>query len=232
MDYKKEFEEKLGFFNIIILILTIYVLLALLIETVFVLPTETTKLLKFIDNLICLVFFIDFLRRFIKAENKIKFMRWGWIDLISSIPVIDYFRAGRLLRLIRLIRIVRAFRSSKELVTHVFKNKAKGAFTSVSIFAILLIIFSSIAILQVENTENGNIKSAEDAIWWAYVTITTVGYGDKFPVTTEGRLIAVILMTAGVGLFGTFTAYASSWFVEENGNKNEKEAEVHNEHLK
>ena len=50
-------------------------------------------------------------------------------------------------------------------------------------------------------------KSAENAIWWADVTITTVGYGDKFPVTTEGRLIAVVLMTAGVGLFGTFTAY-------------------------
>ena len=229
MENKIEIEEKLGFFNIIILVLTIYVLLALFIETIFVLPTETSKLLKFIDHLICFLFFVNFLRRFLKAKNKLKFMRWGWIDLISSIPVVDYFRAGRLLRLIRLVRIVRAFRSSKELVTHVFKNKAKGAFTSVAIFAILLIIFSSIAILQVENTENGNIKSAEDAIWWAYVTITTVGYGDKFPVTTEGRLIAVVLMTAGVGLFGTFTAYASSWFVEDNGNKNEKEIEFYKE---
>ncbi|WP_281299441.1 potassium channel family protein [Flavobacterium limnophilum] len=142
-------------------------------------------------------------------------MRWGWIDLISSIPMINYFRAGRLLRLIRLFRIVRAFRSSRMLLHHIFKNKAKGTFTTVSIFAVMLIIFSSIAILQVENTKEGNIKTAEDALWWAYVTITTVGYGDKFPVTTEGRIIAVVLMTAGVGLFGTFTAYASSLFVEE-----------------
>ncbi|MFV5685892.1 potassium channel family protein [Flavobacterium sp. GB2R13] len=212
-------DEKLGYFNIIILVLTIYVLGALLVETVFVLPTETAKLLDFIDKAICLIFFIDFTVRFYKAKNKLKFMRWGWIDLISSIPVVNYFRAGRLLRLIRLLRIIRAFRSSKQLLNHVFKNKAKGAFTSVSIFAILLIIFSAIAILQVENTKEGNIKSAEDAIWWAYVTITTVGYGDKYPVTTEGRLIAVILMTAGVGLFGTFTAYASSWFVEDKVNK-------------
>lgn len=225
MEKKLESEESLGYFNIIILVLTIYVLLALLIETVFVLPTETAKLLNFIDHLICLIFFIDFAARFIKAKNKLKFMRWGWIDLISSIPVVNYFRAGRLLRLIRLVRIVRAFRSSKQLVSHVFKNKAKGAFTSVSIFAILLIIFSSIAILQVENTENGNIKSAEDAIWWAYVTITTVGYGDKYPVTTEGRLIAVLLMTAGVGLFGTFTAYASSWFADDKDTKVEIQKE-------
>jgi voltage-gated potassium channel len=213
-----EIDEKLGYFNIIILVLTIYVLGALLVETFYALPKETAKLLNFIDKAICLIFFIDFVVRFFKAKNKLKFMRWGWIDLVSSIPVINYFRAGRLLRLIRLLRVIRAFRSSKQLVNHVFKNKAKGTFTSVSIFAILLIIFSAIAILQVENTKEGNIKSAEDAIWWAYVTITTVGYGDKFPVTTEGRLIAVVLMTAGVGLFGTFTAYASSWFVEDKRN--------------
>jgi voltage-gated potassium channel len=209
-----ENSDKLGYFNIVIMVLTIYVLSALLLETIFVLPSETSKLLKFIDNAICLIFFVDFTVRFFKADNKLKFMRWGWIDLISSIPMINFFRTGRLLRLIRLFRIVRAFRSSRLLLNHIFKNRAKGAFTTVSIFAVMLIIFSSIAILQVENTNDGNIKTAEDALWWAYVTITTVGYGDKFPVTTEGRLIAVVLMTAGVGLFGTFTAYASSLFVE------------------
>jgi voltage-gated potassium channel len=218
-EQSSEIDENLGYFNIIILVLTIYVLGALLVQTFCTLPTEIAKLLDYIDNVICLLFFVDFIVRFFKAKNKLKFMRWGWIDLVSSIPFINYFRAGRLFRVIRLLRVIRAFRSSKQLVNHVFKNKAKGTFTSVSIFAVLLIIFSAIAILQVENTSEGNIKSAEDAIWWAYVTITTVGYGDKFPVTTEGRLIAVVLMTAGVGLFGTFTAYASSWFVEDKGNK-------------
>lgn len=77
-----------------------------------------------------------------------------------------------------------------------------------------MIIFSSIAILQVETKEASNIKTAEDALWWSYVTITTVGYGDKFPVTTEGRIIAMLLMTVGVGLFGTFTGYVASWLVE------------------
>jgi voltage-gated potassium channel len=78
-----------------------------------------------------------------------------------------------------------------------------------------MVIFSAIAILQVEDDPSGNIKTAEDAIWWAYVTVTTVGYGDKFPVTTEGRIIAAVLMTVGVGLFGTFTAFLASWFVTE-----------------
>jgi voltage-gated potassium channel len=78
-----------------------------------------------------------------------------------------------------------------------------------------MVIFSAIAILQVEDDLNSNIKSAEDAIWWAYVTITTVGYGDKYPVTTEGRIIAAFLMTTGVGLFGTFAGFVASWFVSE-----------------
>ncbi len=215
----KEETEKLSSFNIIILVLSIYILSSFLVDTFCTLSIETSRLLDFIDNTVCFVFLIDFIIRFKKAPNKLNFMRWGWIDLISIIPVVDYFRAGRLLRVIRLLRILRAFRSTKKIVSHIFRNKAQGTFTSVSIIAVMLIIFSSIAILQVEKDPNSNIKTAEDAIWWAYVTITTVGYGDKFPVTSEGRIIAVILMTGGVGLFGTFTAYASSWFLIEAKNK-------------
>jgi len=140
-------------------------------------------------------------------------MKWGWIDLISSIPNVDFLRAGRTLRLIRLLRILRAFRSTKHLVDYIFKSKSQGAFTTVTILAVILIIFSSIAILQLEDDPNSNIKTAEDALWWTYVTITTVGYGDKYPVTTGGRMLGAVLMTAGVGLFGTFTAYVSSWFL-------------------
>ena len=206
-------ENQLGLLNLVVFVLSIYVLLAILADTVFKLPAETSTLLTYIDNTICVFFFAEFCIRFYKAENKLAFMKWGWIDLVSSIPAVSFLRAGRILRLIRLLRLIRAFRSTQMFVKYVFRNKAKGAFTSVTLLAILLIIFSSIAILQVEKDPNSNIKSAEDAIWWAYVTITTVGYGDKYPVTMEGRIIAAVLMTAGVGLFGTFTAYVSSWFV-------------------
>lgn len=215
MTTSKEKGERLGLLNLIVLVLSIYVLGALIISSFFVLPEEISLLLNYIDNVICAFFFIEFCIRFKKAESKLKFMRWGWVDLISCVPMIDALRAGRILRLIRLFRIIRAFRTTKSFVDHIFANKAQGALTSISIIAILLVIFSAIGILQVENDSNSNIKTAEDAIWWAYVTITTVGYGDKFPVTTEGRIIAAILMTAGVGLFGTFTAYVASWFVVE-----------------
>jgi voltage-gated potassium channel len=185
----------------------------LLIDTIFSVPEEVSKVLDLVDNAICVFFLIEFSIRFYKAESKIKFMKWGWIDLISSIPNVDFLRAGRTLRLIKVLRILRAFRSAKHLVTHIYQNKAQGAFTTVLILAALLIIFSSISILQFETDPNSNIKTAEDALWWSYVTVTTVGYGDKFPVTTEGRVIGIILMTAGVGLFGTFTGFISSWFL-------------------
>ncbi len=211
-------EGELGFLNLLIIILSFYVLSSLLIETFFTLPKEISKVLNYVDNLICVIFLFDFTLRFKKAENKLKFMKWGWIDLISSVPTFDFMRAGRLLRLIRLIRLIRAFRSTRHIVEHVFKNKMQGTLTSVTIISVLMLLFSSIAILQFETAPNSNIKTAEDAIWFSYSTITTVGYGDKYPVTTEGRIIAAILMTVGVGLFGTFTAFVSSWFVKSDQN--------------
>jgi voltage-gated potassium channel len=209
-------EEKLGFLNIVILLLSIYVLVALLIDVFVELPPETERILTYVDNIICVFFLVDFVIRFRRAPSKLKFMRWGWIDLISSIPEVDFLRVGRALRLIRIIRILRAFRSMRHIIEHLYRNRSQGALTTVAVLALILIIFSSISILQFEADAPGaNIKTAEDALWWSYVTITTIGYGDKFPVTTEGRIVAVILMTAGVGLFGTFTAFVSSWLLAD-----------------
>jgi voltage-gated potassium channel len=208
-------EKRLGLLDLLVIVLSVYVLVSLAIDTFFRVPEQISRILQLLDNTICVFFLVEFFVRFYRAENKLKFMKWGWLDLISSVPNVDFLRAGRALRLVRLLRILRAFRSTKNLVTHVFQNRTQGAFTTVVILAVLLIIFSSISILQFEDAPDSNIHTAEDALWWSYVTITTVGYGDKFPVTTEGRIIGVILMTAGVGLFGTFTGFISSWFLAE-----------------
>jgi voltage-gated potassium channel len=202
--------------SLIILILSIYVLVTLVITSFFILPTEVSKILTQIDNFICVVFLFDFGYRLYIADNKLAFMKWGWIDLISSIPSFEVFRFGRVFRLIRLFRILRAFKSVKNITAHVYKNKSIGLLATVGLIAFLMVLFSSIAILQFENEPSSNIKTAEDAIWWSYTTLTTVGYGDKYPVTTEGRLIAMLLMTTGVGLCGTFAGYIASFL---NSNK-------------
>ena len=199
-------KKEISLFNIIILILSFYIILSLFVTTFFVLSKEIVILLNYVDNFICIIFLVDFGIRFKNANNKLVFMKWGWIDLVASIPFLDIFRAGRLLRLIRLLRIFRALKSTKSIFEHINRNKKQSALTSVALLSFVVVIFSSIAILEFENEVNSNIKTAEDAIWWSYVTITTVGYGDKFPITTEGRIIGAILMTTGVGIFGTFTA--------------------------
>jgi voltage-gated potassium channel len=212
---QERIEPRLSYLNIIVIILSIYVLAAIVVSSFVDLEEEVAEVINIVDNIVCIVFLIEFIVRFSRAESKWKFMKWGWIDLLSSIPYVDFFRAGRAVRLFRLLRIIRAFRSARHLIDHIFLKRTQGAFATVSVLAILMIIFSAIAILQVEDAPNSNIKTAEDAIWWAYVTITTVGYGDLFPVTTEGRIIAALLMTTGVGMFGTFTGFLASWFVSD-----------------
>lgn len=203
-------------FNLLIITLSFYVLVALAVDAFLDLPYQISQLLHYIDHFICVVFLTDFCIGFYQAKNKWHYMRWGWIDLISSIPAFDFMRVGRLVRLVRLLRVLRAFRSARILFRYVFKNRIHGTFATVSVVAVLVVIFSAIAILDVEADAPGsNIKTAGDALWWAYVTVTSVGYGDKYPVTAEGRFIAAILMTVGVGLFGTFTAFIASWFVAE-----------------
>ncbi len=214
-------EDASSLLNLMVIVLSVYVLAALMIDSLFKLPPEVSRVLDLLDNMICVFFLMEFCIRFYRAESKLKFMKWGWIDIISSIPNLSMFRAGRIFYLLRLIRILRAFRSTRQLMLHIFRSRSRGTFTTAFIVAMLMVIFSSITILQVETAPNSNIKTAEDAVWWAYVTITTCSYGDFYPVTLEGRIIAAILMTAGVGLFGTFTGFIASWFVQDEKIKSE-----------
>src|SRR5690349_5360407 len=106
-------------FNILLFVLSLYVVGALVVNALFRLSTETSRLLHDIDHAICVVFFIDFLVRFFSAKDKLHYMRWGWIDLISAIPAADFFQAARLFRIIQLLRVLRAFRSMN-LISHYY----------------------------------------------------------------------------------------------------------------
>lgn len=225
---QKESKNGFGIFDSLIIVLSIYVLIELMVDTFVKLPTEISNELEIIDTGICVIFLIDFFIEFYHAKNKLKFMKWGWIDLISCIPTIGILRVGRLFRLVRLLRVLRAFRSTEILVKYIFKSKIQGTMTAVSVITVLIIISSSISILMVEKSPNSNIKTADDAMWWTMETITTVGYGDKYPVTGEGRLIGVVLMVSGVGLFGTYTAYIASLFLGEKKKEEEEEKITNN----
>lgn len=212
-------EKEFNIFDLFILILSCYILISLLVSAFVQLTEETQVLLNYIDNAICVIFLIDFFIRFRNAQNKLQFLKWGWIDLLASIPNLDVLRPGRFLRVFRLLRLLRAAKSTVLVYRFINSNRSQNALLSISLIALLMIIFSSIAILQFENVPAGNIRTAEDALWWSYTTITTVGYGDRFPVTTGGRLVGVGLMTVGVGIFGTYTAIIAAWITGKSQNR-------------
>lgn len=200
-------------YQIFMLLLCVYSLISLSAETFVQLPTAEVAVLDAIDNVICGIFLLDFIIGVGTAESKFAFLKWGWIDLVSSIPVVDVFRAGRIVRLVRILRVLRGIRLARILAKYLQKNRADGTILAVIFVSILLLLLSSVAILQVEQVEGANIKSGSDALWWSIVTMTTVGYGDKYPITTVGRIIASILMICGVGLFGTLSGSITSWIL-------------------
>lgn len=215
---KRSFKcHDLGAFQFFILVLSLYVLLELSVVATISLPDGVRQLLHLSDDFICVFFFIDFCIRFSRAKDKKKFMRWGWIDLLSCIPLNNYLLYGRL---VRVVQVLRALKSTRIIMYYLFRSRVKGTFSLVSSMSIILIVFGAIAILQFEKGVPGsNIDTPIDALWWAFVTITTVGYGDYYPVTIEGRIVAVVLITAGVGLFGTFSGFIASWFLKDDKHK-------------
>jgi len=205
---------RIGLLEIAVLGLSVYVLGALLAQTVFHVSPEVSLLLDRIDTVVCVVFLADFAVRFRRAPSKLVFMKWGWIDLVSSIPAYDFLRWGRMVRVIRIMRILRAFRSSRHLVAFLYLRRTRNLALTVVLTAFVLVIFSSIAVLVFEDEKESNIRTPFDAVWWAVSTMTTVGYGDKVPVTMEGKIVAMILMVTGVALFGVLTGLFARLFVQ------------------
>jgi voltage-gated potassium channel len=223
--------EEIRPYEIFMLLLCMYSLLSLSLETFFQLPAEQVAILDAVDNVICGIFLLDFLIGFGTAKSKLGYLKWGWIDLLSSIPVVDVFRAGRIVRVIRILRILRGVRLARILAQTLLKNRADGAILAVILVSILLVVSASVAILQVEQVQGANIQNASDALWWAIVTMTTVGYGDKYPITTFGRIIASVLMISGVGLFGTLSGSVTSWILNPVEERQEVDLDAINSEL-
>ena len=219
--------EAEGPYLIFILALSLFALGALAVQTLVRLDPSTVGILAYADNGVCALFFLDFIISLVRAENRARyFIRWGWLDLLSSIPMVDALRWGRAARVFRILRVLRGVRSAKILSEFILRRRAQSAFLAAMLVSILLIVMASIAVLQLETSPDANIKTPEDALWWAIVTITTVGYGDKYPVSSEGRLMAGFLMVVGVGFFGVLSGFVAAWFLKPQTQKRENEIEV------
>ena len=211
------------YLELLVLILSLYSLAALVVDLLVTLDPDTRVMLRQIDDAVCGIFLVDFLIHFYLAPSKAAFMRMGWIDLLSSIPEISWLRWGRAFRV---LRIVRALRSVSAVYQHISAERAKGTFVMVGLMSIIAVLLATISVYELEHGQPGaNIHTAGDALWWAFATITTIGYGDHYPMSIAGRVVAVVLVVFGLSFFGTFTAYVASFFLEKAQLK--EESEIH-----
>lgn len=165
------------------------------------------------DLLLSAVFLVDFIYRFFTARGKANYLlrQFGWLDLLSCLPL-PQAKIVRLARVIRATRLLNAL-GLRNTVREFLTNRAGSAVYLVFFMIILVMQYGSIAILYTEQGAPGaNIQTASDALWWVLVTISTVGYGDQYPVTQQGRLIAIVVILLGVALFGVVTGFLASNF--------------------
>ena len=148
-------------------------------------------------------FSIDFAVRIYLAQGqRLAYAKRHWYDV--ALICLPLLRPLRLLRLITLLRVLDRSASSR----------ANKALTYVLGATVLAITVGAVAMLDAEEKSSAsNIKSIGDALWWACTTVTSVGYGDRYPVTTAGRFVGVALMFFGIALMGTVTAAMASWFL-------------------
>lgn len=171
---------------------------------------------SYLRNIILLIFYIFVSSEFIKAKNKWKYIRTHPLEIIALIPMEGIFQGLMIIRVCRLVVVIKFF---QKLFPSMSAILVKNGLYRVFIFTIVVIMLSAIPISYFEE----GINSIAEGVWWAIVTTTTVGYGDIAPVTTGGRIVAVILMLTGIGCIGTITANVAAYFYKTDDSNVDKE---------
>ncbi len=166
------------------------------------------------NALISVIFLGDFAYRLFTAESKSNYFvrQFGWADLLASLPVAQV----KILRVFRLVRVFRLLRAhgARRIVRSLLENRAGSALLSLLLMGILVLEVGSLEMLNIEQyAPDANITTGSDALWYVIVTISTVGYGDRYPVTNGGRFFGAVIIIIGVGIFGTFTGYLANLFL-------------------
>lgn len=186
---------------------------------------DTKAVAQIIDVPITIIFLLDFASRLRKSHpRRVYFIEQrGYLDLLGSLPA--FFKLFRLFRLIRVYKLLSEY-GIKNIVRAFIKDRANNALLVVVFMVILILEFGSMFVLYFEADAPGaNITTGGDAVWWAFVSITTVGYGDKFPITDGGRISAFFVLAAGVGMFGVLSGFLANFFLSPAGSDEEPATE-------
>jgi voltage-gated potassium channel len=198
------------------LILSLAIIPLLVIPLAVDVSTTTETVFFAIDWLIWAAFAVEYVVRLYLAPEKWTFVRNNIVDLV--VVVVPFLRPLRIARSARMLRLLRASRVGVFLLRGI--DAIQDVLTRHRLHYTLLVatvvtIGAGVLVAEIERTApDGNITSIPDGLWWAVTTITTIGYGDRYPTTAAGRGVAVVLMLVGVGLFGLLAGSLASFLIE------------------
>lgn len=201
----KENPKPMSLLSLILSFMALFVISGLLF---FPLDAEARQVLIGLDFIICSIFLVQLTVDLIRATNKRQYLKTHWIDFLASIPMIEPLRFARLFHIFRVILVLR---SSRSVLHQLRENRKETTIATILLLLVVLVTIGSGMMLFIEGKNpESNIQTGLDALWWAFVTISTVGYGDHYPVTDEGKLLAVVIIMCGVGLFGMISGLITS----------------------
>jgi voltage-gated potassium channel len=177
------------------------------------------------------LFTFEYVARWVMAKNRLRypFTLLGVIDLLAIAPPlvgITSFRSLKMLRSLRMLRLLKLYRYNHALqnVMHGFR-RVRHELAVVSFVAVIVLMASSMAIYEFEHdAQPDRFTRLSDAVWWSFVTLSTVGYGDLYPITSGGRIVGAITMLVGIGIFGTFISLVGSSFLTTMREERDEEA--------
>ncbi len=206
-------------YQLTLFVLSIYVLAALLAEAFIVHDAEIRGVLQYIDFGICLIFLTDFFVNVYRAESKREYLRWGWIDFVSSIPAIDILRWGRVSRVVRILRYLRALRSVRILLQGIKASRFETLTWSVFLIVFVSFTLSAAFILEFERSYESTINSAESALWWAFLNLMNARTSINQALSPEGIIITTVLNKIGLLLFAYLNSMLVAWLVLQHRGK-------------
>jgi voltage-gated potassium channel len=201
-----------------LVMLSLSLIAIVIVSSLFFYPADSQlkALLINLDTLICVVFIVHFIVSAARSKSPLAYCKHHWIDLLASIPMVE---ALRLLRFFHAIKLIKALSEQRHLLASLKHRRVESAAATVLFILLVIILLGSIGILLAEQDQAGSqIGSAGEALWWAVVTISTVGYGDFVPVTDAGRIIAGVMILTGVGFFGAISGLMSTFLLRGKSN--------------
>lgn len=209
-----------GVIDIPMLVLALTSLVLIIIEFTVSLTPGQSRVISLVQALIWMIFILEYTLRMFTADDRLKYLRNHVLDaLIVFIPVLRILRITRAFRAIRLLRIVhpsalaRTFFTTRRTFRRLGATLGRSSFQYVLLTTAIVIILAGAGMFLLErDAEGSNIASYGDALWYVFGVITTVG-NELYPITAEGRILAVILMAYGVGIFGYIAGTLASYFI-------------------